>query len=253
MPYLWDVNRVITNEQPKNVPVRKSNIWVCVTLEFAISPHRYKLQEHSLPYQSIHWLKRKTPNVLSVVPAWARTHEAKVSPRTLGGKVAEEFRLMIAAALPTASISYWTVVDVVIPPTPSIFLHYQQKLTTPCTSLPPSELTQLQALCGTGHRAFVPPIDSNRADVVSLKRGRPIIRSVAKKKNRSRLAPAVQHPAGSLIIIVIYQFGDLGQPHQCILYAWFALTFMTFYLWILGKIPCHTDHINDFGINVGGR
>ena len=28
---------------------------------------------------------------------------------------------------------------------------------------------------------------------------------------------------------------------------------MTFYLWLLGKIPCHTDHIYDFGGNIGGR
>ena len=48
------------------------------------------------------------PNVLSVVPTWALTHEAKVSPRTLGGRVAEEFRLVIAAAaLPTVLIGYF--------------------------------------------------------------------------------------------------------------------------------------------------
>ena len=163
-------------------------------------------------YQSTQWLKRKTPNVLSVVPAWARTHEAKVSPRTLGGRVAEESRLVIAAALPTALISYSSVVAVAIPPTKSnIFLHYQQKLTTPCTSLPPSELTQLQALCGTEHRAFVPPIDLNRPDVVSLKRGRPIIRRVAKTIYRSHLTSGVQHPARSLtVIVIIDQFGVLG-------------------------------------------
>ena len=65
------------------------------------------------------------------------------------------------------------------------YYYYQQKLTTPFTSLPPSEFTQLQALCGTEHRSFVPPIDLNRPDVVSLKRGRPIIRSFAKKKSLS--------------------------------------------------------------------
>ena len=53
-----------------------------------------------------------------------------------------------------------------MPPTTSIFLHYQQKLTTPpCTSLPPPELAQLEALCGTEHRSFVPPIGLNRPDV----------------------------------------------------------------------------------------
>ena len=40
-----------------------------IFLKFAISLQRYNwsLQEHSLPYQSTQWLKRKTPNV---VPAW---------------------------------------------------------------------------------------------------------------------------------------------------------------------------------------
>ena len=65
------------------------------------------------------------------------------------------------------------------------------------------------------------------------------------KKNRSRLAPAVQHPARSLIIVVIDQVGVLGQPHRRILCVWSALIFMTFYLWLLGKIPYHTDHIYD--------
>ena len=103
------------------------------------------------------------------------------------------------------------------------------KKTTTTTSRPPSDLPQLQALCGTEHRAFVPPIDLNHLDVVSLKRGRPIIHGVA-KENRSRLALAVQHPARSLIIIVIVQFGVFGQPHRCILCVWFALIFFTFYL-----------------------
>ena len=41
-----------------------------IFLEFASSTQIYKwlLQEHSLPYQSTQWLKRKTPNALSVVP-----------------------------------------------------------------------------------------------------------------------------------------------------------------------------------------
>ena len=45
-------------------------------IEFAISPQRYNrlllIQEHSLPYPSTQWLKRKTPKALSVVPAWWR-------------------------------------------------------------------------------------------------------------------------------------------------------------------------------------
>ena len=38
-----------------------------------------------------------------------------------------------------------------------------------------------------------------------------------------------------------------------VLCVWSALIFMTFYLWLLGKIPSHTDHIYDFGRNMGGR
>ena len=72
--------------------------------EFAILPQRYNLlvQEHTLPYQSTQRLKKKTSNAISTVPTWARTHETKASPRTLGGRVAEEASLVIAAALSTA-------------------------------------------------------------------------------------------------------------------------------------------------------
>ena len=112
--------------------------------------------------------RRKTCNALSVLPAWARTHEAKLSPRTLGVRVAEVFHLVVAAALPTALISYCSSSS--HPPNNE---YISTLSTTPCTSLPPFELTQLQALCGTEHRAFVPPFDLNRPDVVPLNRGRP--------------------------------------------------------------------------------
>ena len=128
------MNRLITNEQPKSVPVRKSQTTyyafelvrgqAYIFLEFAISPQRYNrlfIARTILAYQSTQWLKRKIPNALSVVPAWLTgTHEAKVSPhltsphpersndRTFGGRVAEESRLtMIAGVLPTALISYY--------------------------------------------------------------------------------------------------------------------------------------------------
>ena len=154
--------------------------------------------------------------------------------------MAEESRLVIAGALPTALTSYCS--SSCHPPTTSTFLHYQQILTTPCTSLPPSALTQLQALCGTEHRTFVPPIDLNRPDVVSLKRGRPIIRSVAKKSLLSGSRSAVPSKVTNYFCNRD-QFGVLDQPHRCILCVWSALIPMTFYLWLLGKIPCHTDHI----------
>ena len=144
---------------------------------------------------------------------------------------------------------------VAIPPTTSTFLHYQQKIliTTPCISLSPSKLTQLQALCGTEHRAFVPPIDLNRPDVVSLRRGRPIIRSVA-KKNHARLAPAVQHPARPLII----NYSNRSVRGHWLTTSMYLVRLVRthiyeFLLWFLGKISCHTDHIYDFGINIGGR
>ena len=41
------------------------------------------------------------------------------------------------------------------------------------SATPRADATSLQALCGTERRAFIPPIDLNRPDVVPLKRGRP--------------------------------------------------------------------------------
>ena len=87
------------------------------------------------------WYDQSQKRYISIVPAWrwrwTRSHETKISPlfdrtiersndRTLGGRVAEEYRLVIAAALPTTLISYCIVVVVVaIPPTKIIlFLHY---------------------------------------------------------------------------------------------------------------------------------
>ena len=196
----------------------------------------------------------RRPKRCTRMGVYARSESFTPNDRTFGGRVAEESRLVIAGALPTAFISSSCCnLIVAIPPTTSIFLHYyyQQKLTTPCTSRPLSELTQLQALCGKENRTFVPPIDLNHPDVVSLKsRGRPIMRYVATTKNRSRLTPAVQHPARSLIIIVIDQFGVLGQPHRR---AVSCTSGTHFYSRLLGKIPCHTDHIYDFGRNIGGR
>ena len=179
---------------------------------------------------------------------YARSESFTPNDRTFGGRVAEESRLVIAGALPTAFISSSCCnLIVAIPPTTSIFLHYyyQQKLTTPCTSRPLSELTQLQALCGKENRTFVPPIDLNRPDVVSLKsRGRPIIRNVATTKK------SLSSDSRSTAPIVIDQFGVLGQPHRC---AVSSTSGTHFYSRLLGKIPCHTDHIYDIGRNIGGR
>ena len=137
-----------------------------------MSPQRYNwlLQGHPLPYQSTKWLKWKTSDSLSVVCAWARTHEDKISPRTFGGRVAEESRLVIVAALPTALLSYCNSSShppnneyISTLPTTNNTMHLSTTL----------ELTQLQALCGTEHRAFVPSVDLNHPDVVPLHRGRP--------------------------------------------------------------------------------
>ena len=79
-------------------------------------------------------------------------------------------------------------------------------------------------------------------------------RSAVTKKNRSRLAPAVQHPTRSLIIIIICHFGVLGQPHRCILCVWFALIFMTSFKWLLVQTPCHNPYFYELGgILVVGR
>ena len=123
--------------------------------------------EHPLPYQSKQWLTRKTSNAIPVdfvrivpiapIPLGAYVPSDNfTSTRTLGGRVAKEARLVIAAGFAHSNGDHW--VDycsvkylVAILPT-NIFLHDQQLLTTPCTSLPPPELTQLQALCGTEYR-----------------------------------------------------------------------------------------------------
>ena len=78
------------------------------------------------------------------------------------------------------------------------------------------------------------------------------IDSVAKKKC-SRLAPAVQHPARSLVIIVLKIGSGLLTNHIAVLLCQARTYNYDFYLWLLGKIPCHTDHIYDFGGNIGGR
>ena len=197
------MNRLITNEQPKSVPVRKSNNILCLRVGSETGLHISRICHIAPKIQSV--IARTTlalpVNTMAkkedtqrpkrctrLANRYARS-ESFTSPhltpersndRTFGGRVAEESRLtMIAGVLPTALISYYYYIYCSSssshppPTTTTIFLHHQQKLKTPCTSLPPSELTQLQALCGTEHRAFVPPIDLNRPDVVSFKRGRP--------------------------------------------------------------------------------
>ena len=48
---------------------------------------------------------KKASNAISIVPEWARTHEAKISPPSLSGRVVEDSRLVTAAVLPTALLS----------------------------------------------------------------------------------------------------------------------------------------------------
>ena len=158
---------------------------------------------------------------------------------------------MIAASLPTALI---VAVIVAIPPTTSIFIHCQQKLTTPCTSLPPSKLTQLQVLCGTEHRAFVLPIDLNRPDAVSLKRRRPVIRRVAKKQSLS----SGSRSAAPSKVTNYYSNRSVRGPWPTISMYLVRLVRTHIYdflssVWLLGKLPCHIDHIYDFGRNISGR
>ena len=157
---------------------------------------------------------------------------------------------MIATALPISLITYCSSSH---PPNSEYISTLPTRTNnTMHISLPPSGLTQLQALCDTEHRACVPPIDLNRPDIVSLKRGRLIIRSCKKQKSLSSGSRSAA-PCKVLIIIEIDQFGVPGQPHRCILCVWSTLILKTFYLWLLGKIPCHTDHIYDLGRNIGGR
>ena len=176
----------------------------------------------------------RRPKRCTRMGVYARSESFTPNDRTFGGRVAEESRLVIAGALPTAFISSSCCnLIVAIPPTTSIFLHYyyQQKLTTPCTSRPLSELTQLQALCGKENRTFVPPIDLNRPDVVSLKsRGRPIIRNVATTKKS--LSSDSRSTAPSKVTNY-HSNRPVRGPWPttstcCILYVWYAFLLTAF-------------------------
>ena len=107
---------------------------------------------------------------------------------------------MIADALPTALIGYCSsshAPNEYISPLPTKTnntIHLSATLRADATS---GALLHRASSIRTADR-----LELNRPDVVSLKRGLPIILSVGKKK-RSRLALAVQHPARLLICIVI--------------------------------------------------
>ena len=184
--------------------------------------------------------------VINSVRTRRKLNPERSNNQTLGGRVAEECRLVIGGALPTALISYCSY---------SIFLHYQQlhinnNTTTMHPPRPlchaPSELTQLQALCGTDHRIFVPPIDLNRPEFVSLKRARPIKRSVQKETLSSGSRSAAPSK------VTNYYFRG-PWPTISMYLVRLVRTHIYDYLWPLGKIPCHTDHIYDFGRNIVGR
>ena len=160
-----------------------------------------RLQEYPLPCQSTQWLKRKTTNVLSVVPAWAPTHEGKFSPRTRCGRVAEESRLVIPAAFPTVLVSYCRSSH---PPNNE----YISTLPTKANNtMHLSAALRAHATSGALRHRASSICTANRLELSECfvsQEGTTDHTSCCKKKKRSRLAPAVQHPARSLIIIVIH-------------------------------------------------
>ena len=120
------------------------------------------------PYQLTQLLKNNTfqrHNHFIRMGAYVQSDNFTSNPRRYSSR-----RISLCDCCHFAQCVFTAVVD--IQPTSIIFL-YDQQLTTTSTSLPPSELTQLQALYGTEHPAFVPPIDLNHPDAVSLTRARP--------------------------------------------------------------------------------